>query len=429
MDNPNYSESRPHWVTRFLWWSAGADPYFMGKAPMQDRVKYAGIGGIVFCTGLLAAVSGGYAFHTIFGPKGDANDYSLTASIAVKIATVIFMVVWGTIIFNLDRFIVSSTGKGDGTDSITWKEVGQALPRIIIALILGFAISAPLEIRILESEINSELSKFQQEYVQELNVATDSVFKQKRIGLEKEKAEYEGKKAEYETSIAQYDQQIDELVQRQQTEMQDKRAYGFGPVAKKMQADIDTKRQEKEKFIEQKKSETGAWQKQLDFVNDQLNKQSEDLRQAYKENERKSHGYDGLLKRIQISHEIGGMVPWVILFVFLCIEMGPIFFKMMMTKGVYDFMVENHNNRRNVENGIYREDHLYEGSKGLIHLEKWRFLDVELTKAEKERKLEAQMKINTEIVSQWEKKKIADIQADPTAYFTEGNESVRQNNA
>ena len=146
------------------------------------------------------------------------------------------------------------------------------------------------------------------------------------------------------------------LVQRQQTEMQDKRAYGFGPVAKKMQADIDTKRAEKANFISQKETELGAWQKQLDFVNDQLNKLSDDLRKEYKENEKKSHGYDGLLKRIQISHEIGGIVPWVILFVFLSIEMGPIFFKMMMTKGVYDFFCENYNNRIYIENGIYRED-------------------------------------------------------------------------
>lgn len=429
MDNANYMQKEPHKITKFLWWSAGADPYFMRLAPMQDRVKYAGIGGIVFCTGLLAAVSGGYAFHTIFGPKGDANDYSLTASIAVNIFTIVFAILWGIIIFNLDRFIVSSTGKGDGTDSITLKEFGQAIPRIVIALILGFAISAPLEIRILESEINAELSKFQEKYTQDLNKETDSTFKLKRIGLEKEKSEYEGKKAEYEKSISLYDQQIDELVQRQQTEMQDKRAYGFGPVAKKMQLDIDTKRAEKEKFIEQKKLEFASWQKQLDFDNDQLNKLSDDLRQAYKENEKKAHGYDGLLKRIQISHEIGGIVPWIILLVFLCIEMGPIFFKMMMTKGVYDFMVENHNNKRNVENGIYREDHIYEGKNGLIHLEKWKFLDVEVTKNEKEAKVEAQKKINKEIIDQWEKKKIADVKADPEKFFTEGDESKNSNNA
>ena len=419
----------PHWTTKFLWWSAGADPYFMEKSPMQDRVKYAGIGGIVFCTGLLAAVSGGYAFQTIFGPKGDANDYSLTASITVKIFTFIFAIVWGTIIFNLDRFIVSSTGKGDGTDSITWKEIGQAIPRIIIALILGFAISSPLEIRILESEINAELSKYQEKYTQELNKETDSTFKTKRLDLEKEKAEYEGKKTEYEKSISLYDQQIDELVQRQQTEMQDKRAYGFGPVAKKMQTDIETKRAEKDKFIDLKKSEVAAWQKQLDFDNDQLNQLSDDLRKAQKNNEKIAHGYDGLLKRIQISHEKGGIVPWVILLVFLCIEMGPIFFKMMMTKGVYDFMVENYNNKRNVENGIYREDHIYEGSKGLIHMEKWRFLDVELSKLEKQKKVQSQEKINDEIVKQWEDKKIADVKANPTKYFTEGDESVKQNNA
>ena len=429
MREPSYMSKEPHRFTEFLWWCAGADPHFMRMSPMQDRVKYAGIGGIVFCTGLLAAVSGGYAFHTIFGPKGDAIDYSLTASIAVKIGTLIFAAVWGTIIFNLDRFIVSSTGKGDGTDKITWKEFGQALPRIIIALILGFAISAPLEIRILESEINSELSKYQKGYVRELNTATDSVFKQKRIGLEKEKAEYETKKAEYEKSLSEYDAQIDGLVQRQQTEMQDKRAYGFGPVAQKMQADIDTKRKEKEQFVAQKASEVGAWQKQLDFSNDQLNKLSDDLRNEYKANELKAHGYDGLLKRIQISHEIGGIVPWVILMVFLCIEMGPIFFKMMMTKGVYDFMIENYNNTRNVENGIYREDHVYEGKNGLIHFEKWRFLEMELTKKEKEAKVAAQQEINGLIVEKWKEEKLSQVNQDPGRFFTEGDESLQKNNA
>ncbi len=162
--NQNSQLSR---ITRFLWWCAGADAYFLMKSPKQDRVKYAGIGGIVLATGLLAAVSGGFAFYTIFKTKGDAND-AAGISLGLGIGIVLFMIVWGTIIFNLDRFIISSTGKGDGTDSITWKEMGQAIPRIIIAIVLGFAISAPLEIKILESEINSELSKYQEKYTTEL---------------------------------------------------------------------------------------------------------------------------------------------------------------------------------------------------------------------------------------------------------------------
>ena len=428
MEIPSYSFKEPHRITTFLWWCAGADAYFLKKSPMQDRVKYAGIGGIVFCTGLLAGLSGGYAFSTIFGPKGDAIDYSLTASIGIKIATLIFAVLWGTIIFNLDRFIISSTGKGDGTDSITWKEVGQALPRIIIALILGFAISAPLEIKILQSEIDSELSKFQNDYSRDLNTQTDSVFKQKRLGLEKDKLEYETKLGTYDKDIAAFDGQIDGLVARQQSEMQDKRAYGFGPVAKKMQDDIETKRSEKDKFIGLKKGDVDAWRKQLDFINTQLNKQSDELRNEYQKNEKKSHGYDGLLKRIQISHEIGGLVPWVILLVFLCIEMGPIFFKMMMTKGVYDFLIENHNHRKNVENGIYREDHIYEGLKGVVHMEKWRYLEVESTKLEKEQKTASQNKINTEIIKEWETNKLKAVKDNPGKFFTEGEESINSNN-
>ena len=428
MQSPNYLNENPSRVTRFLWWCAGADAYFLKQSPMQDRVKYAGIGGIVFCTGLLAAVSGGYAFNTIFGPKGDAiDDTALT--IGTRIGALIFGLIWGTIIFNLDRFIVSSTGKGDGTDKITWKEVGQALPRIIIALILGFAISAPLEIKILESEINSELSKYQQEYTEELNKTTDIVFKQKLAKLEKDKAEYEVKLTGYEKELKVFDDEIDDLVARQQSEMQDKRAYGFGPVAKKMQSDIDTKRAEKDKYVILKAAEVKGWRKQLNFNDDQINKQSDDLRKAYKDNEKKAHGYDGLLKRIQISHEIGGVIPWIILAVFLCIEMGPIFFKMMMNKGVYDYMVENYNFKKNVENGIYREDNMYEGVNGLIYMEKWNYLEVELAKDEKMKKIAEQAKINGEIIAKWSEKTMADVKQNPTAFFTEGKDSEQSNNA
>lgn len=429
MESSSYNLKPPSRITEFLWWCAGADPYFLKISPMQDRVKYAGIGGIVLATGLLAGVSGAFAFYTIFGPKGDANDYSLTASIGIKIVTLVFAVLWGLIIFNLDRFIISSTGKGDGTDSISGKELFQALPRIIIALILGFAISSPLEIKILESEVNSELSKFQAEYAEDLNKQTDLLFKQKRNGLEKDKAEYEGKITEYEKGLTSFDTGIDELVAKQQAEMQDKRAYGFGPVAKKMQADIDTKRVEKDKYVNEKKTSVESWRKQLDQVNTKINALADDLRIEYKKNEQKAHGYDGLLKRIQISHEIGGMVPWLILMVFLCIEMGPIFFKMMMTKGVYDFMVENYNHKRNVENGMFREDYLYEGKDGVIHMEKWRYLEVESAKNEKIEKTKKQDEINAEIINKWGDNKKQDVSQNPGKYFTEGNESELNNNA
>ena len=425
----NYQHNETNKITKFLWWCAGADAYFLSRSPMQDRVKYAGIGGIVLCTGVLAAFSGGFAFHTIFGPKGDAIEISALTTLTDTISSVVFGLLWGLVIFNLDRFIISSTGKGDGTDSISWKEFFQALPRIIIAVILGFAISTPLEIQILKSEIDAELQKFQTQYVADLNKATDKVANQNKEVLEKRKNEYEFKLSNYQKDLKIYDDQIDKLVAVQQAEMQDKRAYGFGPVAKKMQADIDTKRAEKEKFVSEKKMQVDALYKQLANVNSLIDNYELDLRKSYSENKIIAGNYSGILKRIQISHEVGGLIPWVIFFVLLSIETGPIFFKMMMNKGVYDFLVENHNKKQEVENGIWREHYTYEGKDGLIHMEKWQFMEVELAKKEKYKKLQEQQKLNDQAIEEWGKLKSSAIQKNPTAFFTEGDQSITENNA
>jgi hypothetical protein len=102
---------------------------------------------------------------------------------------------------------------------------------------------------------------------------------------------------------------------------------------------------------------------------------------------------------------------------------------MMMNKGVYDFMVENHNKKREVENGIWKEDFVYEGKNGLIHMEKWKYLEMENAKIEKVRKLEQQEKLNQAAIEAWGKMKMDALQKDPSAFFTEGENSIRNNNA
>jgi len=362
------------------------------------------------------------ALHFIRFLAQKNNAINDTTSWASVFGSILFGIIWGLIILNLDRFIVSSTGKGDGTDKVTLKEFLQAFPRIVIALILGVAISAPLEIKILESEIDSELSAYQKGYAEKLNTQTDILFKQKVAKLEKDKTEYEKKLKVYEAELKTYDDEIDGLVARQQAEMQDKRAYGFGPVAKKMQMDIETKRLEKEKFIKLKTAEVGSWRKQLDFADNQINKNSDDLRQAYKDNEKRSHGYDGLLKRIQISHEIGGWIPWIILGVFLCIEMGPIFFKMMLNKGPYDYMVENYNKMQQIEAGVISESYLYESVGGLMHMEQYKYIDYEISKAEREEKKKAVDELNKQIIDAWNISVSKEIKENPEKFINSDNE-------
>ena len=92
-------------------------------------------------TALMASFAGGYAFFTAF------DDVILSC---------FFGVFWGALIFNLDRYIVSSTHKGsDGSRLKIWR---NALPRLVLAILLGFVISTPLELKIFESEIEAEIA-------------------------------------------------------------------------------------------------------------------------------------------------------------------------------------------------------------------------------------------------------------------------------
>ena len=419
----NYPFQTAHWITKKLWWCAGADEYFLMKSPKQDRVKYAGIGGVVLCTGFLAMISGGFAFFTAFGPKAYAMDKAEGAQWWFYLLTLAFAMIWGLIIFNLDRFIISSTGKGDGTDKITGKEWLQAAPRLLIALILGFAISAPLEIRILKSEIDNELDKFQKAYTAEMNEASAKLFDQNKTELENNKKEVEAKIASYEAELKIYDEKIDDLTARRQEETKDKRAYGIGPVARSMDADIATKKAEKDKFIETRAADLALRKQELLDSNEGLKALQQKLAEDRKNNEESSHNYSGLLKRIQISHEIGGWIPWVILAVFLCIEMGPIIFKMMLNKGPYDYMVENYNYRVQAQNGIIKEERIFEGKDGMILMEKINYLEVENDHKEKAEKLAVQEALSKKVVGIWSSAKMKEVDSDPSKFYRPSNDT------
>ena len=122
-------EGEPSWFNRVLYFSAGVDKQLLRHCTNYDRVKAQGIGGIVLATATLAFFSGSYAFYIVFnGSKSDSVSY------VDLLLSILFGIVWSAVIYNLDRFIVSAGGHGDGTDKITWGEFLRAIPRLVMAL-------------------------------------------------------------------------------------------------------------------------------------------------------------------------------------------------------------------------------------------------------------------------------------------------------
>ena len=132
---------------------------------------------------------------------------------------------------------------------------------------------------------------------------------------------------------------------------------------------------------------------------------------------------DGLLERISIAEDIGFGLGIALMFIFLSIETGPIFFKMMMNKGPYDYMVENYNYRMYVQNGIVKEEYVFEGRDGMKLMEKVNFLEVENDRKEKVEQLKAQHELSKQIIGTWSGIKQKEIENNPTAYFDEGTNS------
>ena len=126
--------------SHFLWWCAGAYQGLLKDCP-SEQTKYAGLGGVILATFVLAALSAGYAIYSVFNNPLWAVGFAL---------------IWGLIIFNFDRFLVATMRKYGVSRK---KQLWMAMPRIALALLIGFTIARPLELKIFEKEIDVQITE------------------------------------------------------------------------------------------------------------------------------------------------------------------------------------------------------------------------------------------------------------------------------
>lgn len=134
-------------LKEFFWWCAGADKDLLAMCP-GDHSKYVGIGTTIFFTALMAWFSSFIAMQLVFPEATLGNGFNWVAAL--------FATFWMALIFSLDRFI-TNTMYSDGKVTISKQEFIGGLPRIVIAIILGIIISAPLELRIFKTSIEQQV--------------------------------------------------------------------------------------------------------------------------------------------------------------------------------------------------------------------------------------------------------------------------------
>jgi len=341
-------------ITRFFWFCSGAHIGTLKKYPIEHN-KYVGIGATIFFTALFASLSGGYAMYFVFSGSAFAVGFAI-----------LFGLLWGTAIFNMDRYIVSSIDKQGTTN----QQILQASPRILLAIMIGIVISRPLELKIFDKEIRQKLKTA---YLKGQHGKIDTLQKtyMQKYAMEMGKnSDLKKEKDSLETDINKTRYELNQEVFGDKTN-QTSGIVGYGTYAKQKQAVLQEKEdrlktvmdnQDKmDQYLGERKDYEGLNSIRL-FNDHQLDSLSNvagfsDRNWALGQlsyNENGTRDLDTYLAESFIS------------FLFILFECLPVFVKLMSPKGPYDVAISKlyeadiHYAERDKERNIEVTDNVYD---------------------------------------------------------------------
>lgn len=298
-------------LSKFFILCSGADQKILTECSQGERTKFVGIGATVFFTAVMAFIAASYALYTVFE----------NALIAVG-----FGIVWGLLIFNLDRFIVSTIRKRDSFKS----EFLQAAPRIVLAIIIAIVISKPLEIKIFEKEINSVLLKEKNQMAINNKTQVANYFKS---DLETNRAKTDSLKSE----ITKKEAEVNLLYEAYITEAEGTKGtmkMGKGPVFSEKLAKHNLAKAELDSIRK-------ANAVKLATLDSQSKTLEQDQSKKITETQPVIDNFDGLMARITALNTLPLLPSLFLMLLFLAIETAPIIAKLLSPKGEYDFKIED----------------------------------------------------------------------------------------
>lgn len=303
----------------FILFCSGAAPQLLKRCPTETS-KYAGIGASVMFTAIFAALAAGYALSMI------------SDSIWI---TVGFSALWGGMIFNLDRFIVSSMRK----NSLLWNDFMITVPRFVMAIVISLVVSKPLELKIFEKEINRKLDEKR---------TTEALVAKRSISLSfPEEQELEKKILVLRSQVKEKEDFRNKLQKEYDAERFGEKTTGttgiagIGTNAKKKEIQLDEAQKELNKTTDFNRSKINELEKQLSVLSTQ--KTTEFLKQKPG-----IDNYDGFAARIHALSVLTGesnamnLVNIFLVLLFIVIETTPILVKLMSQRGPYDELLEIH---------------------------------------------------------------------------------------
>ncbi|MBP5513385.1 MAG: DUF4407 domain-containing protein [Bacteroidaceae bacterium] len=407
-------------LNEFLWICAGVNRRVLRQCP-TDYAKYAGVGGTILFTAILASISGGYAIYKVFADEilNKVTNMYETDTHAVIIAAV-FGVIWGLMIFNLDRFMVN-TMYSDGTHRITSEEWKGARPRLVLAVFIGIVISTPIELRLFKDKIGLEVRSAQKDALSKMDEKQQYI-KKMISKLEEQKSENNQRVDEKREERA----KIEDQAYKEATGTGGSGKVGIGIYTKQLQQRAENLQREVNRLQDEADRANAAIDTQLDKYYSQLNEHTIDDNVAAKSMKGFCAELDALNTITNPFTDFGLFLARIlIMFLFVAIEVIPTLFKLMMIDGPYDAILKAEKHRVRVLS-----------DKRISDINDEINTEVQISTKKNQERLEAELLANKKVMEQiataqaellqtaieaWRKEELAKIKDNPSEYIQTNN--------
>jgi hypothetical protein len=300
-------------ITSFFWFCSGANSELLKKCPTESG-KYLGIGATVFFTGVFASLAAAYSLYTVFD-----NYYVAT----------IFGLLWGLMIFNLDRFIVSSMRK----EKKAGRELLMASPRLILAILISIVIAKPLELKIFDKEIQPELVVMEQQKVALQEGHVRLRFSSTQDSLKKEIQQL---KAEITSQQLKRDELV-KIAQQEADGTGGSKRKNLGPIYKVKKADAEKSEKELLEITQRNTARIGNLQASVNKYDTQISSEISGLEKT------KMNGPAARIEALdRLTKESSAIwwAHWFMVLLFIAIETSPVLVKLISSKGPYDNLLK-----------------------------------------------------------------------------------------
>ncbi|MFN0108921.1 MAG: DUF4407 domain-containing protein [Blastocatellia bacterium] len=367
---PSFTQYRFKSWSHFWWWCAGADVEILEKCGRSDWVWNVCAGVAIVLTAITASLTGGYALYTMF----NSGIYAL-----------IFGVLWGMTIFNIDRFIVSSmhkevgknvdnddldkkpkpkassnlTGNVEKSDSEKNKEyepggavrfsreLWTAFPRLLLAVTLGLGLARPAELRFFESEINDQMA------VSNLENAQSAAIARSQRQIDDAASQITEKRKRLDV----LGEEVERLRQEYLREMDGTGGsgrYGFSVVAKQKKAEFDKAENSYTRLADELSPDIKRLETQNTAAEEKIKADTGDIEGKL------SNGFlarSAALGVMKSKNQTVKWTSWFISFLICLVEALPVLIKLFSPAGAYDKRLHTRRKRNWLdENNKFRMD-------------------------------------------------------------------------